>query len=233
MAFSLTNRVATFFSLKKILFIYIFLVSRLWDLRIHARSSIHPSVLDDFIRKPFFRFSEILFGLSDQKVRKNVPRACLIIFPILAYNCLKLPQNAQNGCFCIFIIMHSLECSFFVCFKPILWSLDSNWSIFDHIWLYRYWSTGNVFCFNCCFQNQKNNNSGKKNSNYDSPLLTFLKWRFFAFFFHFFIWNMVCIVEVAIEIFAFLPFSNCPDFYQQNVILGRKWVKIIVYWNFS
>ena len=96
----------------------------------------------------------------------------------------------------------------------------------------------NLFCF--FFSKSKKNYFGRKKStfcpykhHYDSPLptlrkiLKFLKWRFFAFFFeknqknyyffHFFSWNMVSIVEV--EIFGFLPFSNWPDFHP-------KWSKI-------
>ena len=61
-------------------------------------------------------------------------------------------------------------------------------------------------------------------------ILKFIKWRFFAFFsrkklkflffFHFFSWNMVSIVEV--EIFGFLPFSNWPDFDQKKMVKNRS-----------
>ena len=94
------------------------------------------------------------------------------------------------------------------------------------------------------FSKSKKNYFGRKKStfcpdehHYDSPLSTlrknvkFLKWKFlhtffqnkskFLFFFRFFSWNMVSIVEV--EIFGFLPFSNWPDF-------DQKWSKNRSFW---
>ena len=123
-----------------------------------------PASVTLFLRNRSSDFSEILYEVRVQKVRKNVPSAFLIIFTVLAIlakNCPNLAflaQNDQKWRFFAFFSRTAHQIFLIFCSKHSLWSrkkmtfslflgnfnngpfwpkLTQIWPKFGHIWLYQ------------------------------------------------------------------------------------------------